>query len=310
MLPLVKRIAAAWDRVRGSGAPASRPIPASIARCPPRRRSSRVSKPDPGHPRRDQDHPPHRLSPPAQEAPGQDGPGNADEQLRSGLAQAFPQAPTSHARIDQDRHNPGLEQGEGQREEVEAGLDHDRGPCPRGHAAGQKAPRQCSRCPGRAGRTSSGCTASCLRAPRPREPPRPAYAGCSCAIAWSCEAMLADASSVGGKLERSKTWVDSWALSRPGSRQVACRKNMTCPAASASHTIRQRRKGRQCHARRMGEPMRYRRPGLRQMAPVILFFFLEKKPCRVVARPLLLRREIRRVRESRHVEYANWASAA
>ena len=54
--------------------------------------------------------------------------GNGDEPLRLRLGQTVDQVAQPHARVDEDRHGPGLEDGEGQGDEIDTGPDEQNEP--------------------------------------------------------------------------------------------------------------------------------------------------------------------------------------
>jgi hypothetical protein len=70
------------------------------------------------------------------------GPGDADERFRFRFRQADAEVLDTHAGIDEHGHGAELEQGEGQREELQTRLDHQHGTHAAADAAALQAVRQ------------------------------------------------------------------------------------------------------------------------------------------------------------------------
>src|SRR5262249_6975345 len=77
--------------------------------------------------RSDGDAQPDTLPRPAEQHAGEVGPGDADEGLRPGLAEADLEVADAHAWVDEHDDGAELEQGEGQGVELQAGRHHDHG---------------------------------------------------------------------------------------------------------------------------------------------------------------------------------------
>ena len=110
MLPVVKITAAGSSAVVGASSLAAPRAAAQLVERHP------APKPAPAR----LDIPPHLGETPPQQHPHGMNQGNGDKALRPGLGQAADQVSPAHARINQDRHRPGLEDGEHQGHEIDA----------------------------------------------------------------------------------------------------------------------------------------------------------------------------------------------